>query len=128
MLFHTLHQSDILFQVLIFFVPFHSSSIVSSVGRANHSWFKAANFSHCRKLFSKFFLQNCCHHFTWYHWFRNFPVVFQPIIIQKFWWVICTGITIILALVLYFFALCYTWTALLSTNQSTESFSCILLY
>lgn len=29
---------------------------------------------------------------------------------------------------LYFFALCYTWTALLSTNQSTEIFSCILLY
>ena len=79
-------------------------------------------------FFSKFFLQNYfCHHFTWYHWLRNFPIVFQPIIIQKFWSVICTGITI-LALVLYFFALCYTWTALLSTNQNTEIFSCILLY
>ena len=45
----------------------------------------AAIFSPSRKLSSKFLiLQNFWHHFTWYHWLRNVPVVSQPIVIHNF--------------------------------------------
>ena len=35
--FHTLNQNDILLLVLMFFTPFHSSSVGSSVARVNLS-------------------------------------------------------------------------------------------
>ena len=36
------------------------------------------------KTFFKDSLQTFCHCFTWYHWLRKFPFVFQPIIIQNY--------------------------------------------
>ena len=55
--FHTLNQNDILLMVLIFFAPFLSSFIVSSVARVNLSWFNAAIFCHARKFLSKSFFK-----------------------------------------------------------------------
>ena len=81
--FHTLNQNDVLLLVLLFFAPFRSSSIVSSVARVNLSWFNAAIFFSIEKTFFKVSAENFRHHFTWYHWLRKFPIVFQPIIIQN---------------------------------------------
>ena len=102
-----------------FLAPFRSSSIASSVGRANHSWFKAVIFSHTRKLFSNFFFQNFRYHFTWHYWLGKFPIAcllanHNP----EFRCVICTGITFF-ALVLHLNCAAF--------NQSREIFSLRLL-
>ena len=119
--FHTLNQNDELFLVLIFFAPFfRSSSLVSSVARVNLTWFNTAIFLTQENLFERFF-KKFSHHFTWYDWLRTFSCCLPTNQNPKFRYVICTGITLF-ALVLYFLALSYTWTALLSANQNRVVF------
>ena len=64
--------------------------LINNINMKKFTWkkcqkiFLEAIFSHSRESFFKVSIQNFCHCFTWYHWLRKFPIVFQQIRIQNY--------------------------------------------